>query len=129
MSNFFDLFKMSDDDDLFEDNESHKDNDKNLESADTGIRESVPYLTIAAIMIWIALIKCYPISIWSIIISSIQIGSAINIMFILLSFINNRKVRPNKLLVPILTCMIGIGLFWARYYFITEGIDIIHFNS
>ena len=125
MRDIFDKMMLYDDDEL-EYVESNEKREK--ENKEKGIPGSVPYLMIAAIMIWIAIIKFYPVSIWTIIITSMECGSFLHIMLIILSFIHDRKVNLRRLVVPILICFIGIGLFWARYYSNMEGINIILFR-
>ena len=125
MRDIFDKMMLYDDDEL-EYVESNEKREK--ENKEKGIPGSVPYLMIAAIMIWIAIIKFYPVSIWTIIITSMEFGSFLHIMLIILSFIHDRKVNLRRLVVPVLICFIGIGLFWARYYSNMEGINIILFR-
>lgn len=125
MRDIFDKMMLYDDDEL-EYVEANEKREK--EHKEKGIPESVPYLLIAAIMIWIAIIKFYPVSIWTIIITSMEFESFLHIMLIILSFIHDRKVNLRRLVVPVLICFIGIGLFWARYYYNMEGIDIIMFR-
>ena len=125
MRDIFDKMMLYDDDEI-EYVEANEKREK--EHKEKGIPGSVPYLMIAAIMIWIAIIKFYPVSIWTIIITSMEFGSFLHIMLIILSLIHDRKVSLRRLVVPVLICFIGIGLFWARYYYNMAGIDIIMFR-
>lgn len=91
------------------------------------VHMAIPYLAVANLIIWIAIIKYYPISIWTVIILSMLFGSCINIALIVWEYFHKHKVL-RELVVSLLTLIIAVGLMYARYRYVMDGIDLILFK-
>ena len=91
------------------------------------VHMAIPYLAVANMIIWIAIIKYYPITIWTVIILSMLFGSCINIALIVWGYFHKHKVL-RELVTSLLVLFVAVGLMYARYKNVMTGIEVIVFR-